>query len=114
MCADEIFLFRTLVAIRRCGRPGPKSILNAPETLIGAEPCADYLSRLTYSISQLPIAPNYLGISGVGLTRGCGGLRGPGVGVTPVGGGHRRPGVGVTPVGPPPRPQFLSASSLEP
>jgi hypothetical protein len=26
--AREIFLFRTLVAIRRCGRPGPESILN--------------------------------------------------------------------------------------
>jgi hypothetical protein len=29
--ADEIFLFRTLIAIRRCGRPGPESIMNAPE-----------------------------------------------------------------------------------
>jgi hypothetical protein len=26
--AREIFLFRSLVAIRRCGRPGPESILN--------------------------------------------------------------------------------------
>src|SRR5258708_4489160 len=26
--AREIFLFRTLIAIRRCGRPGPESILN--------------------------------------------------------------------------------------
>jgi len=29
--ADEILLFRTLTAIRRLGRPGPESILNAPE-----------------------------------------------------------------------------------
>jgi hypothetical protein len=29
--AKEIFLFSTLTAIRRCGRDGPESILNAPE-----------------------------------------------------------------------------------
>jgi hypothetical protein len=29
--ANEIFLFRTLTAIRRCGRDGPESILDAPE-----------------------------------------------------------------------------------
>ena len=29
--ANEILLFRTLTAIRRFGRPGPESILNAPE-----------------------------------------------------------------------------------
>ncbi|MCA1658781.1 MAG: hypothetical protein LC627_05740, partial [Verrucomicrobiaceae bacterium] len=29
--ADEILFFRTLTAIRRCGRPGPESILDAPE-----------------------------------------------------------------------------------
>jgi hypothetical protein len=29
--ADEILLFRTLTWIRRLGRPGPESILNAPE-----------------------------------------------------------------------------------
>jgi hypothetical protein len=29
--ADEIFLFRTLIGIRRLGRRGPESILNAPE-----------------------------------------------------------------------------------
>jgi hypothetical protein len=29
--AKEIFLFRTLTAIRRCGREGPESILDAPE-----------------------------------------------------------------------------------
>jgi hypothetical protein len=29
--AGEIFLFRALTAIRRFGRPGPESILNAPE-----------------------------------------------------------------------------------
>jgi hypothetical protein len=29
--ADEILLFRTLTSIRRFGRPGPESILNAPE-----------------------------------------------------------------------------------
>jgi len=31
--ADEIALFRTLTWIRRLGRPGPESILNAPEHL---------------------------------------------------------------------------------
>jgi hypothetical protein len=31
--ANEIFLFRTLTAIRRFGRPGPEGILNAPERL---------------------------------------------------------------------------------
>jgi hypothetical protein len=29
--ANEIFLFRTLTAIRRCGQEGPESILDAPE-----------------------------------------------------------------------------------
>lgn len=29
--ANEIFLFQTLTTIRRFGRPGPESILNAPE-----------------------------------------------------------------------------------
>ncbi|MCA1658728.1 MAG: hypothetical protein LC627_05470, partial [Verrucomicrobiaceae bacterium] len=29
--ADEILLFRTLIAIRRCGQTGPESIMNAPE-----------------------------------------------------------------------------------
>lgn len=31
--ADEIFLFRALTSIRRFGRPGPESILNAPEKM---------------------------------------------------------------------------------
>jgi hypothetical protein len=31
--ADEIFLFRTLTWLRRAGRDGPESILNAPEKL---------------------------------------------------------------------------------
>jgi len=29
--ADDIFLFRTLIAIRQCGQSGPESIMNAPE-----------------------------------------------------------------------------------
>jgi hypothetical protein len=29
--ADDIFLFRTLIAIRQCGQTGPESIMNAPE-----------------------------------------------------------------------------------
>ena len=29
--ADDIFLFRTLIGIRRCGQTGPESIMNAPE-----------------------------------------------------------------------------------
>ena len=31
--ADEILFFRTLTGIRRLGRPGPESILNAPERM---------------------------------------------------------------------------------
>jgi hypothetical protein len=31
--ADEILLFRTLTYVRRLGRPGPESILNAPERM---------------------------------------------------------------------------------
>src|SRR5215471_4508712 len=31
--ADEILLFRTLTWLRRLGRPGPESIVNAPERL---------------------------------------------------------------------------------
>src|SRR2546423_10333507 len=29
--ADEILFFRTLIAIRRCGRPGPERLITAPE-----------------------------------------------------------------------------------
>jgi hypothetical protein len=42
--ADEIFLFRTLIAIRRCGRPGPESILNAPEN----KPLLDVATQTTF------------------------------------------------------------------
>jgi len=42
--ADEIFLFRTLVAIRRCGRPGPESIVNAPEN----KPLLDVATQTTF------------------------------------------------------------------
>ena len=42
--ADEIFLFRTLIAIRRCGRPGPENIMNAPET----KPLLDVATQTTF------------------------------------------------------------------
>jgi len=42
--ADEIFLFRTLIAIRRCGEPGPESIMNAPKT----KPLLDVATQTTF------------------------------------------------------------------
>src|SRR5437870_4468016 len=42
--ADQIFLFRTLVAIRRCCRPGPESIMNAPEN----KPLLDVATQTTF------------------------------------------------------------------
>ena len=42
--ADEIFLFRTLIAIRRCGASGPESIMNAPET----KPLLDVATQTTF------------------------------------------------------------------
>src|SRR5438876_11082722 len=43
--ADEIFLFRTLIAIRRCGQPGPESIMNAPEN----KPLLDVATQTTFT-----------------------------------------------------------------
>jgi hypothetical protein len=42
--ADEILLFRTLTAIRRCGSSGPESILNAPEE----KPLLDVATQTTF------------------------------------------------------------------
>src|SRR5256885_16140769 len=42
--ADEIFLFRTLIAIRRCGRDEPESIVNAPEN----KPLLDVAMQTTF------------------------------------------------------------------
>src|ERR1700676_362541 len=42
--ADEILLFRTLIAIRRCGKPGPESIMNAPEN----KPLLDVATQTTF------------------------------------------------------------------
>jgi hypothetical protein len=42
--AGEIFLFRTLTTIRRFGRPGPESILNAPEQM----PLLEVATRTTF------------------------------------------------------------------
>jgi hypothetical protein len=42
--ADDIFLFRTLTTIRRFGRPGPESILNAPERM----PILEVATRTTF------------------------------------------------------------------
>jgi hypothetical protein len=50
--ANEIFLFRTLVAIRRCCRPGPESIMNAPEN----KPLLDVATQTTfiYLVDEAP------------------------------------------------------------
>jgi hypothetical protein len=42
--ADDIFLFRTLMAIRRCGQSGPESIMNAPEQ----KPILDVATQTTF------------------------------------------------------------------
>lgn len=42
--ADEILLFRTLIAIRRCGQSGPESIMNAPEE----KPLLDVATQTTF------------------------------------------------------------------
>ena len=42
--ADEIFLFRTLIAIRQCGQAGPESIMNAPEQ----KPILDVATQTTF------------------------------------------------------------------
>jgi len=42
--ADDILLFRTLVAIRRCGQTGPESIMNAPER----KPILDVATQTTF------------------------------------------------------------------
>jgi hypothetical protein len=42
--ADEILLFRTLTAIRRCGQEGPENILNAPDQ----KPLLDVATETTF------------------------------------------------------------------
>ena len=44
--AGEIFLFRALTWLRRLGRPGPESILNAPERL----PLIEVATRTTFLV----------------------------------------------------------------
>jgi hypothetical protein len=47
--ADEILLFRTLIAIRRCGQSGgPESILNAPEE----KPLLDVATQTTFVLLE--------------------------------------------------------------
>jgi hypothetical protein len=47
--ADEIVLFRTLIAIRRCGQSGgPESILNAPEE----KPLLDVATQTTFVLLE--------------------------------------------------------------
>jgi hypothetical protein len=46
--ADEILLFQTLTAIRRCGRTGPESILNAPEQ----KPILDVATQTTFILLE--------------------------------------------------------------
>jgi hypothetical protein len=48
MRADEILLFRTLTAIRRCGGSGPESILNAPEQ----KPLLDVATQTTFILLE--------------------------------------------------------------
>jgi hypothetical protein len=44
--ANEILFFRTLIAIRRCGQPGPESILNVPEEM----PLLDVATQTTFVV----------------------------------------------------------------
>jgi hypothetical protein len=44
--ANEIYLFRTLTAIRRFGRPGPEGIINAP----GDQPILDVATRTSFKL----------------------------------------------------------------
>jgi hypothetical protein len=46
--ADEILLFRTLTAIRRCGQTGPESIMNAPEE----KPLLDVATQTTFVLLE--------------------------------------------------------------
>ena len=46
--ADEILLFRTLTAIRRCGGTGPESVLNAPEQ----KPLLDVATQTTFILLE--------------------------------------------------------------
>jgi hypothetical protein len=46
--ADEILLFRTLIAIRRCGQTGPESIMNAPEE----KPLLDVATQTTFVLLE--------------------------------------------------------------
>ncbi|MEY2510308.1 MAG: hypothetical protein QOE26_1071 [Verrucomicrobiota bacterium] len=58
--ADEILLFRTLTAIRRCGGTGPESILNAPEE----KPLLDVATQTTFILLD-DMAPRELVIGTV-------------------------------------------------
>lgn len=58
--ADEILLFRTLTAIRRCGGTGPESILNAPEE----KPLLDVATQTTFILLD-DVAPRELVIGTV-------------------------------------------------
>jgi hypothetical protein len=58
--ADEILLFRTLTAIRRCGGTGPESILNAPEQ----KPLLDVATQTTFILLD-DMAPRELVIGTV-------------------------------------------------
>jgi hypothetical protein len=64
--ADEISLFRTLTWIRRGGRPGPESILHAPEH----QPILDVATRTSFLL--LAEEPNHEIVVGtaVGVPRG--------------------------------------------
>lgn len=46
--ADEIMLFKTLTAIRRCGQDGPENILNAPDE----KPLLDVATETTFQLLE--------------------------------------------------------------
>jgi hypothetical protein len=64
--ADEIFMFRTLTWIRRFGRPGPESIVHAPEH----QPLLDVATKTSFLL--LAEEPNHEIVVGtaVGVPRG--------------------------------------------
>lgn len=59
--ADEIFLFRTLTWIRRLGRSGPESILNAPE----GQPILEVAMRTSFLL--LAEEPNHEIVLGIAV-----------------------------------------------
>ena len=71
--ADEIFLFRTLIAIRRCGQEGPESILNPSDQV----PLLDVATRTSFVLlAEEPVREIVIGtvVAAPAGTRIAGGL----------------------------------------